>query len=181
MDDIFDGDDAKLAKVGFDEGVVSERDALLVDLSISALVDQFTDSLEVWLAVSDVWLNVLQHLASGLCDLEEDTVVDLEETEELEDLSWLWCNLVDTLDTDDKEKLGLSWDVKVAFGLCDTAEADFLALAFAVLADVLVSTLEDDLALCLCGLMISIVLSTVDQPRKMVNDGQHCLVTSHLL
>jgi hypothetical protein len=43
----------------------------------------------------------------GLGEFDEDTVVDLEETEELEDLARLGRDLVDTLDADDKGELGL--------------------------------------------------------------------------
>ena len=46
--------------------------------------------------VGDVGLDHEEHLGGGLGDLDEDTVVDLEETEELEDLAGLGGNVVDT-------------------------------------------------------------------------------------
>ncbi len=46
--------------------------------------------------VCDVWLDETEHLLSGPGDLDKYTVVDLEETEELEDLAGLGGNLVDT-------------------------------------------------------------------------------------
>lgn len=57
------------------------------------------------------------------------------------------------LDTDDEDQLLLSRDVEVASLLGDAVEADLLALGIAVLLDVLLSTLEDDLALVLVGLL----------------------------
>jgi hypothetical protein len=47
--------------------------------------------------VGDVWFDETKHLLSGLCDANKDAVVDLEETEELEDLSWLGGDLGDTV------------------------------------------------------------------------------------
>ena len=96
VDQILHADDAVLAEVGLDDGVVGESNTLLVDLSVSTLVDELTDGLQVGVTVGDPWLDNLQHLKSGLGHADEDAVVDLEETEELEDLSGLWCNLVDT-------------------------------------------------------------------------------------
>jgi hypothetical protein len=69
---------------------------LLVDLSVSTLVDEFTNSLQIRVSIGNPWLDNLEHLESGLCHANKDTIVDLKETEELEDLSGLWCDLVDT-------------------------------------------------------------------------------------
>lgn len=96
MDKILNTEDVVLAEGGLDDLVVGEGDALLVDLSVSTLVDQLADGFEVGLAVCDVRLNEAEHLLGSTGDLDEDTVVDLEETEELHDLAGLGCNLVDT-------------------------------------------------------------------------------------
>jgi hypothetical protein len=84
------------AKAVLNDGVVGERNTLLLDLSVSALVDELTDGLEVRVSVGDPWLDDLQHLKSSLGHANKDTIVDLEKTKELEDLSWFWGNLVDT-------------------------------------------------------------------------------------
>ena len=96
VDQILHTDDTVFAKAVLDDGVVGKSNALLIDLSISTLVDELTDSLEVWVSVGDPWLNDLQHLKSSLGHANKDTIVNLEKTEELEDLSGLWCDLVDT-------------------------------------------------------------------------------------
>lgn len=96
VDQILHADNAVLAEVLLNDGVVGKSNALLVDLSISALVDELADSLQVGVSVGDPWLDNLQHLESGLGHANEDTIVDLEKTEELEDLAGFWCDLVDT-------------------------------------------------------------------------------------
>jgi hypothetical protein len=98
VDEILDADDTELAKVLLDHVVVSDRKALLVNLSVTALVDKLTDSLQVGVAVGDEGLDNLQHLRGGLGEPDEDTIVDLEETEELEGLALLGVDLIDTAD-----------------------------------------------------------------------------------
>lgn len=152
VDQVLNADNAELAEVLLDNGVVGQRDALLVDLAVSALVDELTDGLEVGVTVGDVGLNDLQHLNGGLGKLDEDAVVDLEKTEKLEGLALLGVNLVDTLDADDEGELGLGRDVERALLLGDALKADLLALGIAVLLDVGLSALEDNLTLLLVGL-----------------------------
>lgn len=96
VDQILHADNAVLAKGVLDDGVVGESNALLIDLSVSALVDELTNSLEVGVSVGDPWLDNLQHLEGGLGHANEDTIVDLKKTEELEDLAGLGGDLVDT-------------------------------------------------------------------------------------
>lgn len=96
VDQVLHAHDAILAQVILDELVVRESNALLVDLSISTLVDKLADSLEVGVAIRDVWVDNCEHFLGGLGQLDENTVVDLQKTEELEDLAGLGSNLVDT-------------------------------------------------------------------------------------
>ena len=111
VDQVLHADNAELAEVLLDDGVVGQSNALLVDLAVTSLVDELADGLEVGVTPCDVWLNDDQHLEDGLGQTDKDTVVDLEETEELESLALLWVDLVDTLDTDNKGELGLLGDV----------------------------------------------------------------------
>jgi hypothetical protein len=48
--------------------------------------------------ISDIGFNETEHLLSSSCCLDENTVVDLKETQKLEDLSWLGGDLIDTED-----------------------------------------------------------------------------------
>lgn len=151
VNQVLHADDAILAKMLLNDSIVGERKTLLVDLAITTLVDELANRLEVGVAVCDEWLDDAQHLDGGLCQAHEDTIVDLKQTEELEGLALLGVDLVDTLDADDEGKFGLSWDVEVALGLGKAVKTNLLTLCVAVFLDVLLGTLEDDLALLLVG------------------------------
>ena len=97
VDQILHADDTVLAEGTLNDGVVGKSNTLLLDLSVTTLVDELTDSLQVGVSVGDPWLDDLEHLKGSLGHANKDTVVDLEKTEELEDLTGLWCNLVDTV------------------------------------------------------------------------------------
>jgi hypothetical protein len=97
VDQILHADNAILAEVGLNKSVVSESNALLVNLAITTLVDELSDGFEVGVSISNPGLNNLQHLEGGLCQTDEDAIVDLKETEKLEDLARLRCNFVDTV------------------------------------------------------------------------------------
>ena len=97
VDQILHADDAVLAEARLDDGIIGEGNALLLDLSVSTLVDELADGLQVGVSVSDPWLDNLEHLEGGLGHADKDTIVDLKETEELENLAGLWCDLVDTV------------------------------------------------------------------------------------
>lgn len=173
MDKILHADDAVLAEVLLDDGVVRERDALLVDLAISTLVDELSDGLEIGIAVGDKRFHDLEHLGlkiwsmkrtlarkttftyGGLGQLDKNTVVDLKQPEQLQGLPLFGIDLVDTLNSDDEHKLGLGGDVEAALLLRDASEADLLALRIAVFLHVFLGTLEYGLALLFVGLVQS--------------------------
>lgn len=159
MDKILNADNAVLAEVLLDDGIVGQGNALLVDLAISTLVDELLDALEVGVTVGNPRLDNLDHLSGSLGHTDEDTVVDLEKTEKLEDLARLGGNLVDTLDSDNKDQLLLSRDVEAALLLGDALKADLLTLGITVLLDVLLGTLEDNSTLLLVDLLALLELS----------------------
>jgi hypothetical protein len=165
VDQVLHADNAVLAEVLLDDGVVGERDAVLLSgLGVSTLVDELTDGLEVGVAVGDERLDDLQHLRGGLGQADENTVVDLEETEKLQGLALLWVDLVDTLDTDNEDELGLGGHVVAALGLGDAAKTDLLALKVAVLLHVRLGTLEDGLALGLVLLWARMLVYILECP-----------------
>lgn len=153
VDQILHADNAVLAEGLLNDLVVGKRDTLLVDLSVTTLVDELTDTFEVGVTVSDVGVDDGQHLLGGLGETDEGTVVDLDQTEKLQDLARLRSNLVDTLDTDNEGQLGLVRDVEVTLLASNASKADLLTLSIAVLLDVGLSTLEDSLTLLLVGLL----------------------------
>jgi len=142
VDQILHADDVVLAEVLSDQLVVGQSDALLVDLTETTLVDQLRDGLQVRLAIGDVWLNKTEHVDGSLVGLDEHGVVDLTQTQQLKDLLHARRDGVDTADTDDQQKLGLSLDEEVAVCLSNTLLTDDVLLSQTVLLDVLLSTLE---------------------------------------
>jgi hypothetical protein len=96
VDQILHADDAKFAKVVFNELVVGKRNTLLIDLTISTLVDELANRLQIRITVSNVWIDDRQHFRGRLRKADEDTIVDLKESEKLKDLAWLWGYFVDT-------------------------------------------------------------------------------------
>lgn len=80
MHQILHADDAELAQVLLHDLVIREGDSLLVDLSISALVDEVADRFHGGVAVGDVGFDYFEHFGCSFGDFDKDTVVDLEET-----------------------------------------------------------------------------------------------------
>jgi hypothetical protein len=123
---------------------------------VTTLVDQFTNRLEIWITVSNERLNDSQHLDSSLGELDKDTIVNLEKSEELKSLALLWVDLVDTLDTDNKGELWFGRNVERTVRFGDTTKSDLLSLLIPVLLDVGFGTLEDGITLLLVGLSIQV-------------------------
>ena len=102
VDEVLHADNAVLSEALLDDGVVGEGNALgeagtsSLDLAVATLVDELADGLQVGVTVGNVWLDDLEHLQSSLGKLDEDTVVDLQKTEELKGLALLGVDLVDT-------------------------------------------------------------------------------------
>lgn len=154
VNEILHTNDAVLAERLLNDSIVGQGNTLFVDLAVTTLVDEFLDGLQVGVAISNPGLNNLQHFSGGLGGLDEHTVVDLQKTEKLEGLAGLRGHLVDTLDTDDKDQLGLGRNVGRVVLLSNAVQADLLALSITVLLDVLLSTLEDDATLLLVGSLL---------------------------
>jgi hypothetical protein len=102
VNQILDTLDAVFSQVVGDEGVVCQGNALSVDFSITTFVDEVADRLEVGLAICDVWLDDLEHLLRGLGEFDKDTVVDLDKSKELHDLSGFGSHFVDTSNVNHK-------------------------------------------------------------------------------
>jgi len=63
---------------------------------VTSLVDEFLNGVSRWETIGDKWFDHSEHVPSGLVKLNEDTVVQLSQSEELQDLLWLRSKLVDT-------------------------------------------------------------------------------------
>ena len=98
MDEILDAGDSVLTEFTFDDGVVGERKSSSLDFTASSFVDKLGDSLSGWITVGNEWLDHLDHVPCGFVKLDENGVVQLSQSEELEDFLWLWCKLSDTME-----------------------------------------------------------------------------------
>lgn len=155
VDEILHADDAELAESLLDDGVIGERDSLLVDLSVSSLVDKLSDGSQVGVTEGNVRLDDSEELSGSLGDSHKDTVVDLVESQKLQDLSGLGGHLGDTLDSDHENELGLGGDVEGTVELGLSSETDLLSLSLSVLLNVLLGSGEDDLVLVgVCSLLL---------------------------
>ena len=96
MDEVLNASDSGLTEFSSDDGVIGEWDSASVDLTVSSLVDELGDGGSGWETISDEWLDDSNHVPGGLVELNEDSVVELSQSEELQDLLWLWGKLVDT-------------------------------------------------------------------------------------
>jgi len=152
--------DTVLAEAVLNDLVVEQRQTLLVDLTESTLVDQFTNRLECWVSVRQVWLHALEHLSGCLGRLHENTHVVLDQTHEAHDLLGLWVHVSETTDADNEEELGLSIHEVVASSLGLAVHANTLGSDGAVLLDVL------------SGLVVS--LGALDLPVLLGLDSSSC-------
>jgi len=149
VDQVFDTNHVVLAEISLDDLVIGDGDATVVVLGESALVNEVVDGLHVGVAPGDVRLDDAQHLERRLVQLDEDAVVDLAKAEQLHDLSRSRVDLVHTSDTNDERQFGLLRHVEVAYFRRIALKANQFSLLLAVLLNVLLSTLENDLALFL--------------------------------
>ena len=77
-----------------------------------------TDGFEIGFAVGDVRLNNLKHFLGGLGEFDEDAVINLKETKELQNFSGFRSHFVDTIVNTDSRKRGypLIRTTKTSFG-----------------------------------------------------------------
>jgi hypothetical protein len=96
MDDILNTVETVLSKDTLDNGVVGEWDSASIDFTVTSLVDELLNGVSGWETESNKWFDHSEHVPSGLVELDEDTVVQLSDSKELQDLLWLRSKLVDT-------------------------------------------------------------------------------------
>ena len=90
VDEVLNAVDTLFTEGTGDDAVVSQRNSGLVHLSVTTLVDQTADIITGWVSVGDEWLDSSDHVDGSAVKANEDTVIDLTETEKLHDLLALW-------------------------------------------------------------------------------------------
>jgi len=75
VDQVFNADDAELSKSLFNNQVAGEGNSLLVDLTVTSLVDHLGDGILGGESESDVRFDLLDHVEGSSVDSDEDGVV----------------------------------------------------------------------------------------------------------
>jgi len=114
MDDIFNANDAKLFQILLYEFVIGESDPLASNFNEAPLVDELPNSLKIRVSPSDVGIHELQHLKDGTIDANEDTVMNLSQTEQTQYLPRTRINPIDTTNSDNKGELRFRFTEKVS-------------------------------------------------------------------
>ena len=96
MDKILNARDSVLSKDGLNDIVVSQGNSRAVNLAVASLVDELLDGCLGWVSIGNVRLNASEHVDGGLVQSNEHSVVQLSQSEELQDLLVLGVKLVDT-------------------------------------------------------------------------------------
>jgi hypothetical protein len=97
VDEILNAVDTFISEDSSNDTVIGEWNSSSVNLTVTSLVDELLDGLSRWVSVGDEWLDHLEHVSGGFVNLDKDSVMDLSQSEELQDLLWLWGKLVDTI------------------------------------------------------------------------------------
>lgn len=95
--EILDALNVLRSQLALDGEVVGNRNALSLVLDEATLVDQLPDRLQIRISPGDVRLDNTQHVDGGLVQLDEHSIVDLTQAEQLKNLADLGRNLVDTV------------------------------------------------------------------------------------
>ncbi len=152
VEKVFHRDNTVLAEGSLNNLVVVKGNTLLVDLSVTTLVQQLANSGMVGIAVGNVRFNQSEELLGSLGNSQENTIVNLQKSEKLKSLSGLRCNLVNTLNSNDENELGLRGNIERTIGLSNTLLLNNRALSLVVFFLISTGFLKDNLSLLLGSL-----------------------------
>lgn len=118
VDKILNSGDVVLSEGLLDDGVGGQGDSLSVDLSVSSLENEFADGFARGVSEGDVGLDSSEEVGGGLVDSNEDSIVELSESEESHDSDDFGVELVNTPDSDNEGESGLSRYVDLSSEFC---------------------------------------------------------------
>lgn len=96
MDQIFSTDNVELAKLILNDLITRDGYALSINFNESTFVDQFSHRLKIWVTPGNVRFTNTEHIDRGFVKFNEDSIIDLTETEQLEDFAYFRGYLVNT-------------------------------------------------------------------------------------
>jgi len=114
MDDIFNANNTKLSELFGNDAVVSDGNSLTFDSRKPSLVNQLSHGFEIWCSVSDVRFNEFEHFQGSSVQSNKSGVVDLSQSQQLQDLSRLRINTINTADSNDNSESGLRFNEEVS-------------------------------------------------------------------
>lgn len=82
MDKVFHAKKILATNNFLNDSVGAERNSLTIDFTKSALVNQLSNRFKVRSTISNKWLNKSEHFNGGSIETDENTIVDLAETEQ---------------------------------------------------------------------------------------------------
>lgn len=97
VDEVLNGSNTVLSELALDNGVVGQGDAGAANLTVASLVDELSNQALRGIAVSNVGLDSSDHVHGGLVESHEHSVVELSQSEELQDFLAGGVKLVDTI------------------------------------------------------------------------------------
>ena len=109
VDEVLNAGDSVFTELSFNDAVVGDWESSSLDLTATSLVDKLGDGLSGWVTISDEWLDHLDHVPGGFVQFDKNGVVQLSQSEELQDFLWLWSKLSDTRAKQKLEKHVKKW------------------------------------------------------------------------
>jgi len=107
-------DDVAFTQFLLDDLVVDNRNSLTLHLCETTFENQGVDGLHVRMTPSDVRFHDTQHIDRGLVQFDENAVVDLSQTEQLQNFTHTRMKTVDTSNANNERQFGLIGNVEIA-------------------------------------------------------------------
>jgi hypothetical protein len=142
VDQILNADDVVFLESSLNDSIVSDSNSIVSLFGESTLVDQFPHGLEAGGSVSHIRLDEFQHLAGSLVDSNEYGIVDLTESEQLQDLAGLGVQVVDTSNSNNQNELGFRLNEEGVIPFGSSSHLNERLLFSSVLGNILLSSTE---------------------------------------
>jgi len=149
VDEILNTDDAKLAELCLDDVVTGDRGTVALGLDKSSLVNELANTLQIGGAPCDVGFANAEHVDGGFVQLDEHSIVDLTQAEQLENLFYLGRNLVNTTDSHNEGQFWVSGNIEVSFLLGISSQPDLIPFLVLIFLGIFLGSLEYIDPLCL--------------------------------
>mmetsp|Transcript_31847 Transcript_31847/g.52500 ORF Transcript_31847/g.52500 Transcript_31847/m.52500 type:complete len:219 (-) Transcript_31847:141-797(-) len=117
MHQISSASNSESSETFLNDRVISNRNALSVELSESTLVHQLLDSLTCRITVGNIWFNQTQHANGSFVQTHKSGIVKLQQTKETHDLLGLWRDSNATTNAHHQTELWFGRDVESSIDL----------------------------------------------------------------